>query len=252
MEIIKIIGFITLIFGLLVGIHEFGHFMMAKFFGVWVQEFAIGFGPNLLSRKYGDTVYKLNLIPFGGYVKLYGEQDYSKTVVLDELTKGEEKENLIKLVDSKKLFLIPEDELEDVINNIEDLSKDERNDLLMLSLTHKGRVEDMRRYINKPIYARLFIVLGGVVMNFLMGLVTFLVYLLIAGKTIVLPNIVEYDFWANNQNSIEAPYISFVQGDKNKELEGSIVISINGILLSESQTFSDMLNSNWDKEVEIV
>lgn len=61
------------ILSILVLVHEFGHFIVAKLFGVKVEEFAIGFPPKLWSVKKGDTTYMINLIPFGGYVKLFGE-----------------------------------------------------------------------------------------------------------------------------------------------------------------------------------
>ena len=57
----------------LVGVHELGHFLAARAFGVYVHEFAIGMGPLLVSRKRGETVYSLRLIPIGGYVRMAGE-----------------------------------------------------------------------------------------------------------------------------------------------------------------------------------
>ncbi len=63
-----------LILGILVVVHEFGHFIIAKKNGVFVEEFAIGFPPRLWAKKIGETVYSLNLIPLGGYVKLHGEE----------------------------------------------------------------------------------------------------------------------------------------------------------------------------------
>jgi regulator of sigma E protease len=57
----------------LVGVHELGHFLAARAFGVLVHEFAIGMGPVLVSRKRGETVYSLRLIPIGGYVRMAGE-----------------------------------------------------------------------------------------------------------------------------------------------------------------------------------
>lgn len=55
--------------------HEFGHFIAAKFAGIRVYEFALGFGPRLLSIKRGETVYALNLVPILGYVKLAGMEE---------------------------------------------------------------------------------------------------------------------------------------------------------------------------------
>lgn len=64
----------TLLLGILVFVHELGHFLVARFNGVRVEVFSLGFGKKLLSFKKGDTTYCLSLIPLGGYVKMYGEQ----------------------------------------------------------------------------------------------------------------------------------------------------------------------------------
>src|SRR5271165_5783758 len=65
-------AFIVLV-GVMVVVHEFGHFALAKIFGVRVEAFSIGFGPRLFGVKYGDTDYKVCLLPLGGYVKMTGE-----------------------------------------------------------------------------------------------------------------------------------------------------------------------------------
>lgn len=62
-----------LVLGLLIFIHELGHFLVAKKSGIRVDEFAIGFPPRLFSFVRGGTRYALNLVPFGGYVKIFGE-----------------------------------------------------------------------------------------------------------------------------------------------------------------------------------
>ena len=63
-----------LIFGLLIAVHEGGHFLAAKLCGVRVNEFAIGMGPALWKRKKGDTTYSLRVFPIGGYCALEGEE----------------------------------------------------------------------------------------------------------------------------------------------------------------------------------
>ena len=62
-----------LVLTLLIAVHELGHFLACKLFGVRVDEFAIGFPPRLCSRMIGKTRFALNLIPLGGYVKIHGE-----------------------------------------------------------------------------------------------------------------------------------------------------------------------------------
>ncbi len=79
----------TLIFlivlAVLIFVHELGHFLFAKACGIRVDAFAIGFGPKIFSKKVGEVVYSLNLIPFGGYVKIFGENPD------DESINGEDK-----------------------------------------------------------------------------------------------------------------------------------------------------------------
>jgi regulator of sigma E protease len=62
-----------IILGILIFVHELGHFLAAKGFGIRVDEFALGFPPRIFSKKVGETEYSLNLIPIGGYVKIPGE-----------------------------------------------------------------------------------------------------------------------------------------------------------------------------------
>ena len=71
-----LITFISLIS--LVVFHEFGHFILAKKFGVKVEEFGIGYPPRIFGKKIGETVYSLNLLPFGAFVKIYGEEERRK------------------------------------------------------------------------------------------------------------------------------------------------------------------------------
>jgi regulator of sigma E protease len=61
--------------GLLITIHEFGHFIFCKLYGVKTPSFSIGFGPRLISKKIGDTVFSLSAIPLGGYVEIAGSAE---------------------------------------------------------------------------------------------------------------------------------------------------------------------------------
>lgn len=67
-----------LFFGLLISIHELGHFTFAKLFKVRVNEFALGMGPALFKKKKGETTYALRLLPIGGYVSMEGEDEESQ------------------------------------------------------------------------------------------------------------------------------------------------------------------------------
>lgn len=82
-----------LILGLIVLVHEFGHFIVAKKTGIYVYEFSIGFGPKLFSfkRKNDETEYMIKLIPLGGYVAMAGEEDLGE-------------DDRLKIPDDRKLY----------------------------------------------------------------------------------------------------------------------------------------------------
>lgn len=77
------IGFV-LVLGILILVHEWGHFIVARFFGVRVDVFSIGFGPRLFGWKRGATDYRVSAIPLGGYVRMAGQD-------LSEIDAGEQK-----------------------------------------------------------------------------------------------------------------------------------------------------------------
>lgn len=69
-----------IILAVLILVHEFGHFIVAKKSGIRVDEFGLGFPPKVISKKFGDTLYTLNLIPFGGFVKIFGEDPHNEEI----------------------------------------------------------------------------------------------------------------------------------------------------------------------------
>ncbi|MBR3614960.1 MAG: site-2 protease family protein [Clostridia bacterium] len=68
---------VVFLLGFLIFIHEGGHFFAARLFKVKVEAFSIGFGPKIFTKKGKETEYSLSLIPFGGYVKMTGENEKS-------------------------------------------------------------------------------------------------------------------------------------------------------------------------------
>ena len=72
-DLLSLISFVVVL-GVLVIVHEFGHFIMAKLLGVRVEKFSIGFGPKICSVRKDDTEYLISAIPLGGYVKMGGDE----------------------------------------------------------------------------------------------------------------------------------------------------------------------------------
>ena len=77
-----LLGFLFVI-GILVFFHELGHFLVAKWSGVRVEKFSLGFGKKIFSFRRGETEYLISMLPLGGYVKMYGETGEGNFIVED-------------------------------------------------------------------------------------------------------------------------------------------------------------------------
>jgi len=73
LSILHTIFVMGIVLGFMILIHEFGHYAAAKYFGVRVEQFAIGFGKRVVGFRRGETDYRINILPLGGYVKMSGE-----------------------------------------------------------------------------------------------------------------------------------------------------------------------------------
>lgn len=93
-----------LVFSILVFVHELGHFLLAKLNGVAVLDFAIGFGPRIWSRKVGETLYSVRIIPLGGYVRMVGDDPKELGLSGDEVI--HEREQLGEALDENAKALI--------------------------------------------------------------------------------------------------------------------------------------------------
>jgi len=91
---------VVILLGVLIFVHELGHFLVAKYSGVGVLKFSLGFGPRLVGKKIGETDYFISLIPLGGYVKLLGES------ADDEISKNEERRSFLKQHVLKKIGIV--------------------------------------------------------------------------------------------------------------------------------------------------
>ncbi|MES4785862.1 MAG: RIP metalloprotease RseP, partial [Nitrospiraceae bacterium] len=73
--LVQKIWWFLIVLGVLVSFHELGHFLAARWVGVRVLKFSLGFGPKLFGRQVGETEYLVSAVPLGGYVKLFGEEE---------------------------------------------------------------------------------------------------------------------------------------------------------------------------------
>ncbi|MGQ0505526.1 MAG: RIP metalloprotease RseP [Myxococcaceae bacterium] len=94
------LGYTALLLGVLVTVHELGHFLLAKALGVKVLRFSIGFGPRIFGFTKGETEYRVAWIPLGGYVKMAGEQPY------DELSPEDAKRGFLNQAPWKRALIV--------------------------------------------------------------------------------------------------------------------------------------------------
>ncbi len=176
METLIMIGQLLLGLSILVGVHEWGHLIAAKAFGMRVEKYSIGFPPKIWGKQFGETEYSIGAIPLGGFVKISGMIDES--------------------LDTKSLSDEPEP----------------------------------WEFRAKPAWQRLIVMMGGIIVNVMMGIIIFIVFALANGER-YLPKeelnkhgIVAYEL---------GEQLGFKTGDK--------VISING---QDYERFSDLLSAD--------
>ncbi|MFL5487466.1 MAG: M50 family metallopeptidase [Gemmatimonadaceae bacterium] len=148
-----------IVFGLVVFVHELGHFIAAKLTGVYAPRFSIGFGPSLLKKRIGETEYVLAALPLGGYVRMASREDEA-TAFLE----GGSENSATRVTDPK----------------------DALDPNAMIPFGPKP-IPESRWFESKPLVARLFIMLAGVTMNALLAYGIYVGLLLHSGIPTPLP-----------------------------------------------------------------
>ncbi len=136
--------FVIIFLSILILVHEFGHFLIAKKFGLWVEEFGFGLPPRIWGKKIGETIYSINALPFGGFVKIYGENREEVIIPKETSLEVEIREKIA--VDENKVEIAAE---ESIIERNSDFSN--------------------RNFSSLPVIKRAAIIVAGVSMNFLLG-----------------------------------------------------------------------------------
>ncbi|MBH0117837.1 site-2 protease family protein [Salinibacterium sp. NG253] len=147
--LLYILGVLILVVGLAVsiGLHEIGHLVPAKLFGVRVSQYMIGFGPTLFSRKRGETEYGLKAIPLGGYISMAGM-----------FPPGKSHDNSRSSTTSV---------FQTLVQDARESSADTLTD-----------VDESRAFYKLPVFKRIIIMLGGPFMNLLIAIVMFAILLM--------------------------------------------------------------------------
>jgi regulator of sigma E protease len=148
-----------LVFGLVVLVHELGHFMAAKWLGVYAPRFSIGFGPALWRRRFGETEYVIGALPLGGFVRMASREDEA-TAFLE----GGNEESKVPAVGASSSPTVTGEP-----HAVEAKTRDWDPDA-MVPFGPKP-VPENRWFESKPLWGRLIIMLAGVTMNAILALV---------------------------------------------------------------------------------
>jgi regulator of sigma E protease len=175
-----VIGIVGL--GFLVLVHELGHFMVAKATGMRVEEFSLGFGPYLVKKRWGETVYGISAVPLGGYVRVTGmhKQEFEERVA--DLREAEAQEATIRSEAAEAQAFAESDAKANVSGgetapgrksgrvrrsrDVEDALAGKR----ALTADEIAATPLERRYYSHPLWHKLLFIVAGVVMNAIVAL----------------------------------------------------------------------------------
>ncbi|KFF60922.1 hypothetical protein JF66_01380 [Cryobacterium sp. MLB-32] len=155
-----------------IGLHEIGHLLPAKLFGVKVTQYMIGFGPTLWSKKKGETEYGFKALPLGGYISMIGMFPPKKDGAVRTASTG----FFDTLVQEGAPDTRAEEKRPGAMSAMVDDARQASADTI-------GEGEDHRAFYKLPVYKRIIIMLGGPTMNLLIAIVMFSILLMGFGTT---------------------------------------------------------------------
>lgn len=245
MHMIQVVFLTVLVFFVIVTIHEWGHYFFAKRAGILVREFAIGFGPKLISIKRGETRYTLRLVPAGGYVRMAGEDPEIVDVQVGQTI-------AVRLKDDKvtRIYLDRLDERSNVIRG--EVTGIDLENRLYVSLDVEGDTERFdvhpqaimiakgnetqiapldRQFGSKTVGQRALAIFAGPAMNFVLAFVLFCAYIQMAGIATAEPDHILV-------NEVTAGMPAEKEGLKPDD----IIVAVNGT----------EIGSDFDRMIEII
>ncbi|HJU65735.1 MAG TPA: site-2 protease family protein, partial [Gemmatimonadaceae bacterium] len=155
---------ILFVFGVIVFVHELGHFLAAKWVGVYAPRFSIGFGPALWRRRWGETEYILALLPLGGYVRMASRDDETMAMLEGG---GEAPAEAPESVGGSGAQVVPDESV-----GLAPRRRGRKDyDPEALAPFGPKPVPEHRMFESKPLLARLFIMLAGVTMNIVLAFI---------------------------------------------------------------------------------
>ncbi|WP_288528397.1 RIP metalloprotease RseP [uncultured Secundilactobacillus sp.] len=256
--ITTIITFI-IVFGIIVFIHEFGHFYFAKRAGILVREFSIGMGPKLFNYRTKDTTYTIRLLPLGGYVRMAGGEDDE-----DELKPGTPvslyvgtNDKVTRINTSKKSTLfngIPMEVTATDLENelwIEGYENGDEDTVKRYAVDHDATViesdgTEVRiapkdvQFQSASLGHRLMTNFAGPMNNFILAIIVYTIFSFVVGGV------------ATNDNRVTPTDSGVTIAQKAGLKTGDAVVSVNGKKVSDWASLSVAIQSRADKKTQFV
>ncbi len=255
----QVVFSVVMLFFVLVGIHEFGHFIFAKRAGILVREFAIGFGPLIYSWRRNETTYTLRLLPIGGFVRMAGEEPernqlevgmHSRLTITDdhviriEPLQDENETTSYVLSPNQKIGTIDSFDLEEKLwirlTSSNDLTVSEYQVSPQAMIGKPGTwwqiAPNNRLFNNKSIWQRFLTIFAGPLMNGILAFVLFMLFVFLSGMPTESAHIKIGDIDPGTQ----AELAGLQKGDE--------VLTINGVSPGDDWVkLSDWIGASADK-----
>lgn len=240
-----------IILGVIVFIHELGHFLAAKRAGVVVQEFAFGMGPKLWGKKWKGTEYKINLLPVGGYCKMLGDQDGSSFLRYTAKPYAEaDKEYALKSFKTAGIDLktASYDKVEDFVNAQAKELKEEDYKKIQNFIFHDYIPNHPGNFENASRTNRAVIVVAGVIMNFVLGVFIYYGFFALNGFYADVPKIGEPVFWGAQVSNV--PYLDYFYTTDNA-FSNSAIIKADGQVITSKEQLLQIVREKYNQPVRL-
>lgn len=207
---------IIFVLGVVIFVHELGHFVAAKWAGVYAPRFSIGFGPALWSRKWGETEYMIAAFPLGGYVRMASREDEQVAFLEGG---AEQTAPHLELTGANDARLLDEQKMEP--------KRPRHYDPNGMAPFGPRPVPDDRLLESKPLWKRLVILTAGVIANFILAIVVFSVVYGLWGAPYIATRVV-----GQIQPPAEAPQLAQIAA-------GDTLVAVNDVTLTSWRDFTD-------------
>ena len=234
--LLYLLGIVIIVIGLAlsIGLHEVGHLVPAKLFGVRVSQYMIGFGPTLFSRRRGETEYGLKAIPLGGYISMAGMFPPAKEGASSRTATTGIMQSLVqdaRASSSDTMVAVDETTGEEAV------------------------VDERRAFYRLPVYKRVIIMLGGPFMNLVIAVVLYAVLLCgfgLAQPTTTVGSVSECVLPATSQQQECGPSSAPSPGLAAGLTPGDRIVSMNGTAITSWEQATTIIRQSASDDLSIV